>query len=54
MIAINLDRAVRNRAKDACEYCQMPQSARRLTFQIDHIVARQHRGPTTMENLALA
>jgi hypothetical protein len=54
MIAINLDRVVRNRAKNACEYCLMPQSARRLIFQIDHIIARQHRGPTVLENLALA
>lgn len=54
MIAVNLDRVVRDRAKHACEYCLMPQSARRLTFQIDHIIARQHNGPTTLENLALA
>ena len=31
----------------------MPQSARRLRFPIDHVIAQQHRGPTAAANLAL-
>ena len=53
MIERTLDEAVRRRAGDACEYCRLPQSARRLKFPIDHVIALQHRGPTTLENLAL-
>jgi hypothetical protein len=49
-----LDRRVRTRAKNACEYCRMPQSAYRFRFPIDHIIARQHGGPTKPSNLALA
>lgn len=48
-----LDHAVRVRANDACEYCLMPQTIRRLRFQIDHIIARQHGGKTDEQNLAL-
>ena len=45
---------VRERAGERCEYCRMPQKAHLLTFPIDHIIARQHGGPTTLENLALS
>lgn len=31
----------------------MPQVVRRLRFEIDHIVARKHGGPTETDNLAL-
>ena len=41
------------RARGLCEYCRMPQSASKLTFPIDHIIARQHGGETTPENLAM-
>lgn len=44
---------VRRRANGACEYCRMPQSAHRVRFSVDHIIARQHKGPTGLENLAL-
>src|SRR5688500_5009183 len=43
-----------HRARDRCEYCGVPQSAHLVPFQIDHIVALKHRGPTVSENLALA
>ena len=46
--------AVRARAGDRCEYCQVPQSRDRLPFQIDHIIARKHRGRTQAGNLCLA
>ncbi len=45
---------VRSRANDCCEYCQMPQRFDPLPFQLDHIIAIQHLGPTSAENLALA
>lgn len=50
-----LREAVRRRAADACEYCRIPQAALSLArFHLEHIVARQHGGTTTLENLALA
>jgi hypothetical protein len=49
----SLDRTVRSRAKGRCEYCLLPQSASKLAFPFDHIIARQHGGRTTPENLAL-
>src|SRR5436190_24342012 len=51
----SLSEAVRQRATDACEYCQMPQKYYpTVTFPIDHIIARQHGGPTVLSNLALS
>jgi hypothetical protein len=49
----NLDQIVRSRARHCCEYCRFPQRASKLTFPLDHIVARQHGGSTVEENLAL-
>jgi hypothetical protein len=43
-----------NRAGRACEYCLMPQALYPAPFQIDHIIARQHDGPTVATNLALS
>lgn len=45
---------VRTRAGHRCEYCLMPQAGHQLTFPVDHIVARQHRGASTLDNLALS
>jgi hypothetical protein len=45
---------VRRRAGDACEYCRMPQRFYRARFQVEHVIARQHGGPTVPDNLALA
>ncbi len=50
----SLVRSVWERAGHRCEYCHIPHPQYRLPFQIDHIRARQHGGPTTLENLALA
>jgi hypothetical protein len=47
-----LERLVRRRARGRCEYCRLPRSASEFTFPIDHIIARQHEGPTEAENLA--
>ena len=53
-VPVELDRRVRVRAGGKCEYCLLPQSAYPLTFQVDHIIAEQHRGRTLLSNLALA
>lgn len=49
-----LDRRVRERARGRCEYCQLPQAFYGLRFAVDHIIAKQHRGKTQLNNLALA
>jgi hypothetical protein len=50
-----LARHVRQRADHACEYCRMPQAYYpTVPFPIDHVIARQHRGPTVPGNLALS
>lgn len=46
---------VRKRAGDLCEYCRLPQAASRFArFHVEHVIARQHGGPTESENLSLA
>jgi len=37
-----------------CEYCRLPQVVRRLRFQIEHVISRQHGGGDALGNLALA
>ena len=49
-----LRQLVRRRAKNRCEYCQMPHDLSWLPFELDHIVARKHQGKTTAANLALS
>ena len=53
-----MDRAQREfllaRAGQRCEYCSLPQSALDLLLHVDHVIARQHRGDTTLENLCVA
>ncbi|WP_169979049.1 HNH endonuclease [Tautonia rosea] len=49
----SLERNVRERAKHRCEYCRLPSFVSEFTFPIDHIIARQHGGETTLDNLAL-
>lgn len=44
---------VRQRAQNACEYCQLPQRASILPHQIDPIIARQHLGSDEDDNLCL-
>jgi hypothetical protein len=46
--------AVRERVANRCEYCQLPQVAFPLPFQIDHVRAEKHGGQTVEDNLALA
>lgn len=49
-----LEREVRRRAREQCEYCLIPQSADITPHQIEHVIARKHGGETTSDNLALA
>jgi hypothetical protein len=51
----NLREFVRARARDACEYCRLPQQATPLiAFHVEHIVSRQHGGTDDPSGLALA
>lgn len=54
MMRRSLQDRVRRRAHGCCDYCRMPSSVDPLPFQIDHVIARQHGGKTSFENLALA
>lgn len=49
-----LIRLVWERAHSRCEYCLLPHDASILAFEIDHIIAQKHEGPTRASNLALA
>jgi hypothetical protein len=42
------------RASNTCEYCRVPQQFDALPFQVDHIIAEKHHGPTAEDNLALS
>src|SRR4051794_33644680 len=47
--------AVKHRAGARCEYCHLPEACVPfVSFQVEHIVARQHRGPTALGNTAWA
>lgn len=50
----DLARHVWQRARSRREYCHLPASRYPLPFHIDHVIARQHGGATSTENLALA
>jgi hypothetical protein len=49
-----LSGAVWRRAKGNCEYCRVPERRSSIPFEIDHVIAEQHGGPTVGSNLALA
>ena len=42
---------VRQRARNCCEYCQLPQECSIMPFAIDHVIARQHHGRDDPDNL---
>jgi hypothetical protein len=50
----DVEEIVRRRADWRCEYCQLPEADSDLPFQIDHVIARKHRGHSKPENLAYA
>ena len=47
-----LRRLVRERARDCCEYCLIPEAISFAPHWIDHIVAEKHGGTTESDNLA--
>ena len=49
-----LAQRVRERAGGLCEYCRMVEECDRPAFEVEHIVAKQHEGPTIPSNLAPA
>jgi hypothetical protein len=50
----DLVRRVKERAEGRCEYCQLPSALHPAPFQIDHVIAKQHGGADSLDNLALA
>lgn len=40
------------RAKNCCEYCQLPAKFTFFTFEIDHIISQKHGGGHSLINLA--
>ena len=53
-VPASLQRRVRVRAHERCEYCRLPQAGQEATFHIDHVKPVRDGGPTTFDNLALA
>jgi hypothetical protein len=49
-----LQRRVRERAGDRCEYCRLSQAGQEATFHVDHVQPRKQGGSTDLANLALA
>jgi hypothetical protein len=45
---------VRRRARQICEYCQLPERASILPHQVDHIISQQHGGTDHDSNLCLS
>jgi len=45
---------VRRRAGARCEYCLVPEAVTLVTHEVDHVVARKHRGSDDVNNLALS
>jgi hypothetical protein len=54
VVAETVERSVRRRANERCEYCRVPTAAYAVPFQIDHVIALQHGGESNLANLALA
>jgi hypothetical protein len=54
VVAESIERTVRSRAGERCEYCRVSAAAYAVPFQIDHVIALQHGGRSELENLALA
>jgi hypothetical protein len=53
-VSATLRKAVQDRAHGHCEFCRLAQWQARLSFWVDHVIARKHGGHTTLENLAFA
>jgi hypothetical protein len=53
-IPVSLQRRVRQRASERCEYCKLAQVGQEATFHVDHVIPQNAGGVTSLENLALA
>jgi len=53
-VPLPLQRAVIERAKGYCEYCQLPASFSPSSFNFEHIIPLVKQGLTTLENLAFS
>jgi hypothetical protein len=49
-----LKEQVRERSGKRCEYCKLPEHHLRYPFHVEHIIAQQHDGASTLDNLAWA
>ena len=53
-IPVSLQRRVRLRAIERCEYCRIAQVGQEATFHVDHVMPQAAGGVTSLEKLALA
>ena len=53
-VPLSLQRRVRDRAGNRCEYCGLSQVGQEATFHVDHVSPRRDGGATILDNLALA
>ena len=53
-VSAQLRREVTDRAGNCCEYCRISQEDQFFAFEIDHIIAEKHGGPTVGDNLCLS
>jgi 5-methylcytosine-specific restriction endonuclease McrA len=53
-VSLVIERAVRERAQGRCEYCLYPEAFAIKRHEIDHIIAKKHRGQDAENNLCLS
>ena len=53
-VSAPLRRLVRDRARERCEYCLLPDTVSFYPHEIDHVVAEKHDGQTIENNLCLS
>lgn len=53
-VPLLMQRAVIQRAKGYCEYCQLPVAFSPASFKFEHIIPLVKQGLTTLENLAFS
>ncbi len=54
-VSEGIRKQVQARAKERCEYCQMPETYAITRFHVDHIIpVRRHHGTDEIDNLAWA
>lgn len=53
-VSRTIDRLVRERAHERCEYCRMHQSLQGATFHVEHVIPVSLGGSEALTNLVLA